>query len=635
MESTLPLMLRARAQAYPDIAAQYSKDASGKYAPTSFKDFREEVAVLASGLLELGVARGDHVGLISDNRKEWLATDFALLSIGAADVPRGCDSTDKEIAYILGFPGCKLTFAENQKQLDKIIARKAEMPKLAAVVMFDDADAARKEAAGAAGLAVLSYAEVLEKGRPRRAARPTEIDEEIDKGNRDDIATIIFTSGTTGEPKGVMLTHGNFLHQLPSLPLIVDVQPGDVWLSVLPVWHSFERIMQYVAPDRGSGIAYSKPIGSIMLADFAAVRPQWMASVPRIWESVRDGIYRNVKQKGGVSKALFDFFVGVGMLHASMRNLVFGLVPDFHGRVRAFDAVLGFVPWLLLSPLKALGNVLVFNKIKGKLGGRFRAGISGGGALPSQVDAFFSAVGVTLLEGYGLTETAPVVACRRWTKPRSGCVGQIVLDTEVKIVDDEGRTLPPGSKGLIMVKGGQVMRGYYQKPDLTAAVLSPDGWLNTGDLGMLTRDDEIKITGRAKDTIVLRGGENVEPAPIEEKMRESDWISQCMVVGQDQKYLAALVVPPQEAVMAFAKENNVPVVDYESLLSQPEVVEVVANEIADLVGPHSGFKPFERVFKFKLLAKPFEVGIELSGKQEMMRHKIASIYSAEIAALFE
>jgi long-chain acyl-CoA synthetase len=210
-----------------------------------------------------------------------------------------------------------------------------------------------------------------------------------------------------------------------------------------------------------------------------------------------------------------------------------------------------------------------------------------------------------------------------------------LLNTEVKILDDKGRVLPPGHNGLIYVRGGQVMKGYYQKPEATAAVLSPDGWLNTGDIGMMTRDNELRITGRAKDTIVLRGGENVEPVPIECKMRESEYILQCMVVGQDQKYLAALIVPGQSAVMAFAEENNIPIVDYELLLQQPEINEIIANDVADLVGPKTGFKPFERVFKFRLIPTPFEPGKELSGKQELLRHRISARYAREIHGLFK
>ncbi|TCW61849.1 long-chain fatty acid--CoA ligase [Treponema sp. J25] len=635
LERTLPLMFKARAEKMPQIVAQYAKDEKGVFQPKTYAEMYEEVCEIASGLLEIGVQRGDHVGLISDNRQEWLVTDFAILSLGAADVPRGCDSTDAEIAYILSFSDCKVSFAENQKQVEKILVKKEGIPLLTILITYDRVSEETIQAAKTKGVRLYHYSEIRSIGKERRKNKPGEIEAEMEKGQRDDLATIIYTSGTTGEPKGVMLSHGNFLHQLPSLPLIVDLRPGQVWLSVLPVWHSFERIMQYVAPCFNTAIAYSKPVGSIMLADFQAVRPHWMASVPRIWESVRDGIYRNIKQQGGIKKHLFDFFVAVGTAHAYMRNLTFGLLPNFHGRIRALDTLIGVIPWLLLTPFKALGNVLVFNKIKAKLGGRFQAGISGGGALPAQVDSFFSAVGILLLEGYGLTETAPVVAVRRSSKPRPGCVGQIILDTEVKVVDEEGRSLPPGHKGLIMVRGGQVMKGYYKKPEATAKVLSPDGWLNTGDLGMLTYDNEIKITGRAKDTIVLRGGENVEPAPIEEKLRESQWIAQCMVVGQDQRYLAALIVPKQDAIMAFAQENNIPIVDYETLLQQPEIYELVANDVADLVSPRNGFKPFERVFKFTLLPKPFEVGRELSHKQELMRHKVVELYAKEIAAMFE
>jgi long-chain acyl-CoA synthetase len=559
---------------------------------------------------------------------------MAVLSLGAADVPRGCDSTDREIAYILGFSECEISFVENGKQAEKILSHKKELPLLGTLILYEPYSEKVNQKAREQGIRLLSYQDVIRLGKDRRAKDPEEIDREIDKGQRDDLATIIFTSGTTGEPKGVMLSHGNFLHQLPTLPLVVNVQPGDVWLSVLPVWHSFERIIQYVAPSLNSGIAYSKPVGAIMLADFQAVRPQWMASVPRIWESLRDGVYRNIRQQGPVKKVLFDFFVAMGKLHAEFRNLVFGLVPNLHGRIRPLDTLTGLVPWLVLTPFKALGNLLIFSKIKGKLGGRFRAGISGGGALPSQVDTFFSSIGVLLLEGYGLTETAPVVAVRRYTKPRSGCVGQLVLDTEVKIVDEKSRVLPPGHQGLVMVRGGQVMKGYYKKPELTSQVLSSDGWLNTGDLGMMTHDGELKITGRAKDTIVLRGGENVEPAPIEEKVRESEWVLDCMVVGQDQKYLGALIIPQQEAVMAFAQENNIPILDYETLIQQPEINELVANDVVDLVGPHNGFKPFERIFKFKLIPKPFEVGVELSHKQEVMRHRVVEIYTKEVAELF-
>jgi long-chain acyl-CoA synthetase len=208
-------------------------------------------------------------------------------------------------------------------------------------------------------------------------------------------------------------------------------------------------------------------------------------------------------------------------------------------------------------------------------------------------------------------------------------------DTEVKIMDGKGRSLPPGRNGVLYAKGSQVMKGYYKKPDETSAVLSEDGWLNTGDIAMLTHDNELRITGRAKDTIVLRGGENVEPVPIEHKLRESPYIQQCMVAGQDQKYLAALIIPHQQAIMDFAEENAIPIVDYDLLLRQPEINALIAAEITGKVNYKSGFKPFERIFKFVLLPKPFEAGKELTSKGELARHNIGALYAKEIRRLFK
>jgi long-chain acyl-CoA synthetase len=635
MQSSIPLMFKARMEAKPERIAQFSKDAEGRFAPVSYASLYSQVLDLASALIELGVKRGDRVGLISDNRQEWMVQDLGILALGAADVPRGCDATEQEIAYILDFSECAVAIVENSKQLEKLVRRKKDMPGLKTVIVTEGAQPEDAQAAKAAGLATIAYSELMESGRAYRKAHPQAAEAELLKGKADEVATIIFTSGTTGEPKGVVLTHANFLCQAENLPLQIDIKPDQIWLSVLPVWHSFERIMQYMILATSTSIAYSKPIGSIMLADFAAIRPHWMASVPRIWESVRDGVYRNIRQHGGLKLHLFNFFVSVGKLHAGLSNMLLWRLPNFHGRIRILDSLVALIPWLLIYPLKGLGNLLVFGKIKAKLGGRFVAGISGGGALPSQVDAFFQAVGVQLLEGYGLTETAPVVAVRASRSPKPGTVGLIMKDTQVMIVDDEGKALPPGHKGIVMVKGPQVMRGYYKKPELTAKVLSPEGWLNTGDLGMMTRENELKITGRAKDTIVLRGGENVEPAPIELKINESRYIKQSVVLGQDQRYLAALVVPEQEAVMEFAKENNIPILDYEALLAQPEINELLMQEVMDLVHPKNGFKSFERVFKIALVSKPFEVGRELSHKQEVMRHKVNELYAKLIQGLFQ
>ncbi|MCL2270566.1 MAG: AMP-binding protein, partial [Treponema sp.] len=502
------------------------------------------------------------------------------------------------------------------------------------LITFDRVDNDTAEKAAAAGVAVLLFDDIIALGQKREAGKPGCAEAEMDKGGEEDIATVIFTSGTTGEPKGVMLCHRNFLCQLPSFNLIFELTPGDIWLSVLSVWHVYERVIEYIIFYNRTSIAYSKPISSVMMADFQSVRPQWMVSVPRVWEAIMDAITRSVIRMGKFTKSLFNLAVSFSMMYTHFKDLTFGLLPNFGGRARVLDSVIGFFPWLLLLPGRCLIQVLMFNRIRRRLGGRFKAGISGGGSLPARVDLFFNSVGVRLQEAYGLTETAPLVCVRQFRRPRRGTIGQLLPGTEARIAGDDGKILPVGRSGIIHVRGKQVMKGYFKRPDATAKVLTADGWFDTGDIGMLTYDHELRITGRAKDTIVLRGGENVEPVPIEHTLRESSYILHCVVVGQDQKYLAALIVPRQEAIVAFAEENNIPIVDYELLLSQPEINQLIAAEIAGKVNLKTGFKPFERVFKFVLLARPFELGRELSAKQELMRHRITALYARQIQRLF-
>ncbi len=640
MANTIPQMFLERVATYPKLPAQYSKDANGEFRASSYSSLLGDIEAFAAGLLELGLVRGERVGLIADNRREWLIADLAILGLGAADVPRGCDATEQEIRYILGFSECRLAVLENEKQLGKIAAHKAAMPGLGLAILMDPSSPVPKAEAEAAGLRVLGFDEACALGAARLAARlasgrPSEYVDAVAAGRRDELATIIYTSGTTGEPKGVCLSHGNFLHQTDFLPTVLHVMPGHVFLSVLPVWHSFERVVQYIILTCGAGVAYSKPIGSVMLADMQALRPQWLTSVPRIWESVMDGVYRTLKSQSGLKKALFAFFVGIGESYSYFRDHLLGRIPHFVPRMRLAEILWSVLPFVLIAPLRALGGIAVFKTVKNKLGGRFVAGISGGGALPPAVDRFFGAIGILILEGYGLTETAPVIGVRLQDRPVIGTVGPAIRGTELKIVDELGERLPLGSKGLIMVRGPSVMLGYYKRPDLTAKVLGEDGWLDTGDLGMLTARGELRITGRAKDTIVLRGGENVEPAPIEQKLAESDYVRQAVVLGQDQKYLAALIIPDQDAVLAWAQENAIPIVDYEGLLQQPEVVELIAYEVNELVNARNGFKSFERIFRFALLSAPFEVGRELSAKQEIKRHAIVEIYHKEVRKLFE
>jgi len=390
-----------------------------------------------------------------------------------------------------------------------------------------------------------------------------------------------------------------------------------------------------VAIFAGASMAYSKLVAQVMVEDMGKIRPQIFPSVPRIWEAVKRGIIRNIESGSSVKKALAYFFIGVGTAHSKLKVRLKGLRPRFRKSSRFVDALISILPFLLLTPLNALGQMLVFKKIKHRLGGKFKFGVSGAGALPPHVDDFFAAAGILLLEGYGLTETSPIVSVRQSFHPVPGTIGPPLEQVEVKVLAEDGRELSPGQKGVLYVRGPNVMKGYYKKPELTTQTITADGWLNTGDLAMLTHDGEIKIMGRTKETVVLMGGENVEPGPIEDTITESDYVDQVMVVGQDQKYLAALVVPNFETLKAFAEENGIPFEKPEDLLDNNDVYKLIMDEIDTRVAPKRGFKLFERINKVKLLAKPFEKGKEMTHTLKLKRNVIYDEYDRDITELFK
>lgn len=630
---TIPKRFKSAVSMFPQNTATLTKNVAKEFIPTTYKDFYTEVSIFGSALLDMGVKRGDFIGIISDNRKEWMITDLGILSIGAVNVPRGADSTNDEIAYILGHADCRMTFAENSTQANKILTKKMNLPLLEKIILFDDEKSSVNVPSGNS-VEILTFAELFERGKTVYQKNPNRFEEELEKGQGDDLATLIYTSGTTGEPKGVMLTHTSFVFQLDRALDHIDVKPTHKFLAVLPIWHSYERAVEYVIINAGATIAYSKLIGAIMIEDMSKVRPQWMASAPRIWESVRAGIYRKINEGSGAKKAIAFFFIWIGKMFAHLRNMFLGLLPQFKKRFRPFDILISFIPLLLLLPGKLLGDIMVFKKFKALLGGEFIAGISGGGALPAYVDKFFQAAGILLLEGYGLTETAPILAVRKQRHPVSGTVGPLFRDIEYRVYDEKMNEQPPGKKGTLYVKSDQVMKGYYKKPEKTAEVLK-DGWLNTGDIAVFTHTGEFSIIGREKETIVLMGGENVEPVPIEDKLKESELIEQVMVVGQDQKYLGALIDPNHEKLEEIAKEANIPFSDWNDLCSNTQIVNIVNTDVQNLVNSKTGFKTFERIVKIHLLSKPFEVDDEMTKLLKVKRNVVAERYKKEIQKLFE
>ncbi|MBQ0001929.1 MAG: AMP-binding protein [Treponema sp.] len=636
MEKTLPKIIREVAQNYPDVAALCFRPGRGKpFESITFKDFFEKSQNFAAGLLELGVVRGDRIGIISDDRKEWQQADIGLLSIGACDVPRGCDASVNDLKYILSFTEVQICIVENLSQIKKIAGVKSEIPTLKTFVIFDEPNDEAKSLCKDAGVELLRFEDVVASGISWRENHAGVVEAELEKGNWDDTAGIIFTSGTTGTPKGVILSHGNFITQLDELQERIPFNPGDKAICVLPVWHVFQRLCEYVILSQAAALCYSKPIGSILLPDFEALNPQVLPAVPRVLEGVYEGVNKKMRRTGGIVEAMFNFFVKVAILHSRcLRRMLrknFRTKYDFI----VLSWIVLIIPLILLTPLKFLGDVIVFKKVRAMLGNNFRVGVAGGGAFAKAIDEWFYAVGINVVEGYGMTETAPVVAVRPYNKNIFSCIGTPIRGVETRIVDMEGNILPRGKKGVLQVKGGTVMKGYYKRQDLTDKVLSSDGWLDTGDLAIEGVHGELKILGRVKDTIVLSGGENVEPLPIEAKIQESRFITAAVVVGQDQRNLGALILPNEEELKIWAKENNVSFKDFEDLVKKEEVYKMINDEIQELVNAKNGFRMFEKIVKFAFLTKPFEVGRELSAKQEIMRYKLSELYSKEIAGIFK
>jgi long-chain acyl-CoA synthetase len=628
MEPTIMKQLQKIVQKFPHATAQLSKDKDGVYQPTLYTQLYKEAQYCAAGFQSIGIKRGETVGIIADNRKEWLLCDLGLLSIGANDAPRGCDITSMILAHIISIPSCKTTVLENSQQLEKLLEVQADLPALKQIIMIEEADA--EIAAKAKKYKLINFSDLMKKGEELLAADSELIEKEIAQGSEEDIATIIFTSGTTGVPKGVMLSNRAYIYQATAMLDSIPVSETDTWLTILPVWHSFERIIQYVSCLNGACLAYSKPVGKTLLMDLQEVQPTLMTAVPRLWEALYAGIYRNIKAKGEKVENMFGFFVKKSIADEHFCCLLQDRYPNYNGNAGAIKKVGAAIGRLHTAPLRFAGDKILFSKVVGKMFPALRAGISGGGALQKDVDNFFAAIGVKILEGYGLTESGPVISVRKESHPVVNTVGPAFIGTQIKALDADGKEVKAGERGILHVKGPQIMEGYYGNQELTDSVLTKDGWLDTGDIAVISRNNEISLVGRAKDTIVLLGGENVEPVPLESKIKESPYIENVVVIGQDRKFLSALIVPDFDALEEYAQKNNIMYENRTLMGEAPELKELLNQEVADLVSPANGFSSFERIYQFSVLQNHFEVGRELSAKMELLRPMIYDLYNKEM-----
>ncbi|MDW8305870.1 MAG: long-chain fatty acid--CoA ligase [Leptospiraceae bacterium] len=618
------------ARVYGDRAAFATREKKGKHwRPITYKELYERGLELATALIDLGVKPRDHVGLLADNRMEWIIADYGVQLCGAADVPRGADVTPDEILYILDHCGAKVTFVENLLVYEKLKKVQKQLKQLKHIILMDPDE---KAPAG-----VHTLQELLEKGRKLREKGNRKAEEHMAGIKDDDLFTLIYTSGTTGTPKGVMLTHANIISQLYRIP--IKITPLDRVLSILPIWHIFERVIEMYSIFNGCCTYYTnvRNLGD----DLKAVRPTFMGSAPRLWESIHAKIMANVEKAHPVRRFLFHAAYFFSRMYKSSLFFLKGKRIDLEGRnplVSFFLGIFHAIRWFLVIPLYGLFNASVLERLRQAAGGDLKASLSGGGALPPHIDEFFNYIGIPVLEGYGMTETSPVISCRTFDDLVIGTVGKVIKDTEIRLVDpNTGEIIFPnpkykgqgrGRRGEIHVKGPQVMKGYYKNPEATKKVLH-DGWLNTGDLGIMTFNNCLKIVGRTKDTVVLISGENVEPVPIEARLLESPLIDNVMVVGQDKKYLTALIVPSVEGF----KEQGIHG-DVASLSKNEKVKSMIADVISKTISADAGFKNFERIVDFRLVPKPFEVGDELTNLYKLKRHVITEKYKKLIEEMY-
>lgn len=639
MANNLAELYKESAEKFGSLPAFFSKDEKKQYHPTNFKEIYEMGLCLGEALIDLGVQARDKIGIIADHRLEWVIVDAGVLNTGSADVPRGTDVTESEMEYILNHSESKILFLENDKVLDKFNKIKSKTS-VKTVIMMDP------KSKGESG--TLKLQDLIEKGKKLRENGSKKTEARVADIKPDDLFTLIYTSGTTGQPKGVMLMHSNMMHQIVDVTPVMESNSKDRFLSILPVWHIFERGFMYVAISVGASTYFTNVRD--MKDDFGKAKPTFMGSAPRLWESIYLGIYNRLndpRQTPPVKKAIFDtaYFFSKHF-NASVRFLQ-GNEVDYFGRNIIQSMLLGIksiltiiltcIPYFIL-------DAVVLSKIRLATGGLLRATCSGGGALQSHVDAFFNDIGIKVLEGYGMTETSPVISVRTFKHLVMGSVGKVAPRSEVQIRDFNGNVLAHvkvdgsiegkrGAKGVVHVRGPQVMKGYYKNPEATNKAIK-DGWMDTGDLGMINFKDTLTLTGRAKDTVVLLGGENVEPVPIENKLGESAYIHQVMVIGQDQKNLGAIIVPNFSKLKEWAKENGISEPDEKALIANQKVLDLYKKEIKTLNSNANGFKSFEQVSPFFLITKPFEVGDEMTNLLKLKRHVITEKYKDQIKKIY-
>lgn len=569
---------------------------NGKYESISYATFTEETNSLAFGLASLGVKRDDKIAIIAENRPEWVYADMAILGLGAVDVPIYPISTSETIDFILNNSEAVGIVVSNQFHMNKVLKVRDKVKSLRFIIVMNEIDTGGEKD-------VFLLKDVKKMGNEFAKESPNHFGDNIKLAREDDLCTLIYTSGTTGEPKGVMLTHKNIISNVMSVHEIIDVGPEDLFLSFLPLSHVFERMAGYYLPlTAGSEIAYAESIEKVA-SNLMEIKPTVMTAVPRLFERIYSKVRKSVDASPEKKQKIFNWAISIG--------------EEFHIAKKTENGVpIG------LKLKHKLADKLVFGKIRETTGGNLRFFVSGGAALARELGVFFEAVGILILEGYGLTESSPVIAVNRPYNYKFGTVGHTMPGVEVKIATD----------GEILAYGPNIMSGYYKNTEETEKTIK-DGWLHTGDIGVFDAEGFLMITDRKKSLFKTTSGKYIAPTPIENLFLGSKYIDQFIIIGDRRMFITALIVPDFEALKEYADAHRITYKDPMELTQMKQIYEMLEKDLGQFQRKLAGY---EKVRKFTILEKPFTVeGGEMTPSLKLKRNVIESRYTELIDEMYD
>ena len=556
------------ANKYPDKEILFYKHA-GRYHGIKFREFLQKVEYFALGIESLGFNQGDKLALLSENRPQWMISDLAAICTGGIDIPLYTSLTTSQIEYIINDSGSKIVVVSKEALLKKILSIRDRLTAVEKIIVIDSVEAKNKTED------VITFQEVIETGKKISEAGAQRFEEKIKRVKPADLATIMYTSGTTGVPKGVMMSHSNIVSEILALTKSIDAGSEDLLISYLPLSHVLERLVEYFIILNGIAVGYAESIESLP-RNLMELKPTLLVSVPRVYEKVFSMTVDGLEKGSAFKKRVFDWAVEAGKSYRESKSLK---------------------PYGFKYLKNSIAEKYVLSKIKERLGGRLRILISGGASLPKDVGKFFNDLGLAIQEGYGLTETTCAVTLNRRDKIKYGTVGQPLPGVEISISEENE----------ILVRGPVVMQGYYKDEEGTKKVIDRDGWFHTGDAGYLDSDNFLVITDRIKDLIKTSGGKYVAPQQIENLYKSNKFVSQAVVTGEGRKYITALLIPDFEVLKKYSGEEKIQFSDKEDLINNPKIISIYQ---AITTGINKDLANFEKIRKFTLLSADFSLGSE-------------------------